>query len=70
MPLPPIGLQKMENSTFLALLRLLSALESKKAPPPLAFGMQNIFFLIGVQENLDTKAAPISGEDLFFWSSL
>ena len=59
---------KMENSTFLALLGLFSALELKIAPlPPSAFDMQNMFFLFGVQENSDAKGVPILGEDLFLF---
>ena len=34
---PPIGMQNMENTTFLALLNLISALEWKIAFPTLAF---------------------------------
>ena len=32
--------------------------------------MQNMFFLFVVQEISDTKAVPVSDEDLFIWSSL
>ena len=47
--LPSIGMQKLEITTFLALLSLISTLEWKIVPPPLAFpslGYEKFFLSI------------------------
>ena len=67
----PICMQYMENTTFVALLSLISALELKVAWASSFIGIPSsgddlIFFLFSLPLNLDRKNAPILDEDLFF----
>ena len=39
---PHIGIQSMQNTTFLAVLRPIFALKSKLTPSPIGIGMQNM----------------------------
>ena len=63
----PIGLKRMQNNVFLAILMLIFALKTKIAPPP--------YWKLGVRVDLrpldfGQENALNFGEDLFFWRSL
>ena len=62
---PPIGMQSMQNTTFLALLRPIFALKEKIAPPHWHWQWKREYFDSGLKESSITEIASSLGEDLF-----
>ena len=68
---PPIGMQSVQNTTFLALLRPIFALKAKIAHQKnWHWQKESVYFHSRFEENSISKIVPNLGEDLFFWFGL